>query len=114
MLEIHGKRGRLLAVLIDEDFDKRGVLRMWSMDAYDPVSRCSFWSAHNDLKRRTVSVWDERKRPRRYAKRPMTVSDIALCEFAEPRFGDCNELWRRVETYLKNEGFGTLRDNFER
>jgi hypothetical protein len=114
MLEIHGKRGRLLAVLIDEDFDKRGVLKMWSMHAYDPVGQHDFWSAHNDLKERTIFVWDHRDSPGSCADRPMTASDIALCEFAEPRFGDFNELWRRVETYLQNEGFGTLHDNFER
>jgi hypothetical protein len=110
-LEIHGKRGRLLYGLFDEGFDKRGVLKMWSVDVFDPVTRDTYWHAHNDLKGRTVTVWDHRDSPTGYAKRPMTDSDLALCEFADPPFGDFNSLWQRIEIYLRNEGFGTLRDD---
>ena len=113
MLEVHGKRGRLLYVLFNEDFDKRGVLKMWSFDAHDPARQYDSWSAHNDLKNRSMTVWDHRDSPTGYAERPMTDSDVSLCEFAEPSFGDFDDLWRRVETYLQNEGFGSLRDNFD-
>lgn len=112
-LKIYGERGRLLHVIIDEDFDRRSMLQMWSLDAYEPVHQCRFWSAHNDFKRRTVTVWDHRDSSTGHAEKCMTDSDVSLCEFADPSFADFNELWHRVETYLQNEGFGTLRDNFE-
>jgi hypothetical protein len=112
-LEVYGARGRLLHVNISEDLDRLGVLRMGSLDAYEPVRQNGFWSSHNNFEQRTVMVWDHRESPTGHAKRPMTESDLSLCEFADPSFGDFNGLWHRVETYLQNEGFGTLRDNFE-
>jgi hypothetical protein len=112
-LEIYGERGRLLHVSIDEDSDRRGVLQIWSLDAYEPVHQRGFWSAHNDFKRRTVTVRDHRDSPTGHAERRMTDSDVSLCEFADPSFGEFNDLWHRVQTYLQNEGFGTLRDDFK-
>jgi hypothetical protein len=44
----------------------------------------------------------------RYNQRPMTESELALCKFADPGFGNFDELWRRVEVYLQSTGFGTL------
>ena len=41
----------------------------------------------------------------------MTDSDLALCTFADPDFGNFDELWRRVEEYLQRTGFGTLDQN---
>jgi hypothetical protein len=113
-LALHGTRGRLLYAELHEDFDNRGVLQMWSVNACDPVSQHTFWHTHNDFKKRTITVWDRRNSPRGYVKRPMTDSDLSLCEFAEPRFGDFNDLWQRIEKYLQNEGFGTLHDNYDR
>jgi hypothetical protein len=86
---------------------------MSSVYVYEPVSQYNIWLAHNDTEARTKTIHDHRNSPRGYEKRPMSDSDFALCVFPEPRFGDFNELWHRVETYLQNEGFGTLRDNFE-
>ena len=112
-LEAYAARGRLLHVTFSERFEKPGMLKMSSLDAYEPVRQDGFWSAHNGFDQREVMVWDHRDSPTGYAQRLMTDADLALCVFPEPRFGDFNELWHRVETYLQNEGFGTLRDNFE-
>ena len=112
-MKVYGVRGRLLQVDINEDFDRLGTLRMGSLDAYEPVRQNRFWSAHNGFDRREMMVWDHRDSPTSCATRPLTDADLSLCEFADPGFGEFNELWQRVETYLQNEGFGTLRDNFE-
>ncbi|MGE5156846.1 MAG: hypothetical protein ACM3OF_01745 [Gemmatimonas sp.] len=112
-LEVHGARGRLLYTEFGEDFDNRGMLKMWNIDVHEPVPYRTIWDAHNYTKERIKNIVDHRSDPSGYMNRPMTDSDVALCKFAEPRFGDFNDLWRRVETYLQNEGFGTLRDNFE-
>jgi hypothetical protein len=41
----------------------------------------------------------------------MTDADLSLCAFAEPDFGDLDELWQRAYEYLQREGFGVLRDD---
>ena len=112
-LQVYGERGLLLHVDFDERFENRGVLEMWSVHVCEPVSQHNIWLAHNHTKARKKAIHDHRNSALGYAERPMTDSDVALCVFPEPRFGDFNELWHRVETYLQNEGFGTLRDNFE-
>lgn len=112
-MKIYGTRGRGLQVSFSEGFEKDGVLRLSSISIHRPVTQCEVWYAHNDFNCRTKSIYDHRIDPRGYAERPMTDSDVSLCEFAEPSFGDFDDLWRRVETYLQNEGFGSLRDNFE-
>jgi hypothetical protein len=108
-LEAYGARGRVLHVRFSEPVAEPGPLKMWSVDVYEPVSQHNIWLAYNHPKERTKAIHGRRG----YEERPMTDSDVALCVFPEPRFGDFNELWHRVETYLQNEGFGTLRDNFE-
>jgi hypothetical protein len=40
----------------------------------------------------------------------MTDAELELCEFADPAFGDFNELWRRVDTFLQMKGVDPLRD----
>jgi hypothetical protein len=112
-LEAYGARGRVLRVNFSEPVAEPGPLKMWSVDVYEPVSQKNIWLAHNDTKARTKTIHDRRNSPLGYVERPMTDSDVALCVFPGPRFGDFNELWHRVETYLQNEGFGTLRDNFD-
>ncbi len=114
-LEVHGARGRLLQTTFSERFAKPGVVEMGSVDVFEPVCQHGFWYAFNSIHERTKSITDHKKPndPNYFSKRPMTEADLSLCEFAEPCFGEFNDLWRRVETYLQNEGFGTLRDNFE-
>ena len=41
----------------------------------------------------------------------MTDADLSLCAFAEPDFGDLDELWQRAYEYLQREGFGILGDD---
>jgi hypothetical protein len=112
-LDAYGTRSRVLHANFSEPVAEPGPLKMWSVDVYEPVSQYNIWLAHNDTEARTKTIHDHRNSPRGYEERPMSDSDVALCVFPEPRFGDFNELWHRVETYLQNEGFGTLRDNFE-
>jgi hypothetical protein len=112
-LEVHGARSRLLHADFSERVGKPGVIGMWSVDIYEPVAEYNKWHAWNEIKGRMKKISDGRDNSRGYEERPMSDSDVALCKFTEPRFGDFNDLWHRVETYLRNEGFGTLRDNFE-
>jgi hypothetical protein len=112
-LEIYRAEDRLLHTYFTEHLAKPGVLEMFSVDVHDPAAGRNVWLAHNHPGRREISIHDHRERLTGYKDRPMTDSDVALCEFADPRFGDFNDLWRRVETYLQNEGFGSLRENFE-
>jgi hypothetical protein len=112
-LEVHSERGRLLQGHFDEDLHRPGSMRMWSVDVFEPRTQHHVWSARNDVKGRTKIIHDDRNDRRGYEKRPMTDSDLMLCKFEEPRFGDFDALWQRLQTYLQNEGFGTLRENFE-
>ena len=112
-VEVHGARSRVLYAALTERVDNPGVMEMSSVDVYEPVTQDNVWSAWNGIKGRTKKIYDHRDSPRGYEERPMADFDVALCKFAEPRFGDFNDLWHRVETYLQNEGFGTLRENFE-
>jgi hypothetical protein len=99
-----------LDVKFDEEFKKPGVIKMWSAGVYDSIAQYECWYAFNDFNQRTKRIYDHRDNPNGYEQRPMTASDLSLCEFVEPRFGDFDDLRRRVETYLQNEGFGTLRN----
>jgi hypothetical protein len=112
-LEVHGPRERLLQGHFDEDLHQVGLMRMWSVDVYEPRTQHNVWSALNEVERRTKIIRDHRIDPLGYEERLMTDSDIELCQFQEPRFGDFDALWQRLQTYLHNEGFGTLRENFE-
>ncbi len=112
-VEVHGARSRLLHAYFSECVDEPGVMRMLGVDIYEPVDGCNKWNAWNEIKGRTKIIYDHRDNPRGYEERPMSASDVALCSFADRSFGDFNDLWHRVKTYLQNEGFGTLRENFE-
>jgi hypothetical protein len=112
-LELYGERGRVLQANFRERIDEPGVLRMFSIDVYEPVSQRDIWLAHNHINKRIKGIHDNRENPLGYEERPMTDSDVALCEFAEPRFDEFDALWQRLQTYLQNEGFGTVRENFK-
>jgi hypothetical protein len=112
-LEVHTGRDRLLQARFSEPVCRHGVLEMQSLEFREPVSGYNTWHAYNDIEGRMKTIHDHRNNPRGHEERSMTDSDVALCEFAEPRFGEFNDLWQRVEIYLRNEGFGTLRDNFQ-
>jgi hypothetical protein len=111
LLEIFGPRGRLLYVEFNDKLGQRGVMEMRSARVCDPIDQYDLWYAFNDYRERTKNIYDHRDSPYQRERRPMTDSDLSLCEFAEPRFVDADDLWRRVETYLQNEGFGTLRND---
>jgi hypothetical protein len=99
-LEVHGALGRLHTEFT-EGFDKPGVLKMWSVSVKK-------WSAYNKCDQREKTIYDHRSDPRGYEVRPMSDSDLLLCEFAEPAFGEFNDLWLRICSYLENEGFGSF------
>ena len=105
---MYGPRERLSHAAVDEDFDERDTLHMQSTHVYDEVRDREIWYTHNDVTERTIAISDKRGAQRAYNERPMTDSELALCKFADPGFGNFDELWRRVEEYLQSTGFGTL------
>jgi hypothetical protein len=109
-VERHGSEGRLLRVSIDEEIGRPRVLRMWSMSVYQMLGHHNIWQAHNDVGARTITIHDHRQVSHGYTEEPMTDVEFELCEFAEPKFEDFSELWRRVETFLQMKGIDPLRD----
>jgi hypothetical protein len=107
-VEVHGPRKRLSHAAVYEDFPERDMLRMQSTHVYDEVRDREMWYTHNNVRERTIAIYDKRGAQRAYNERPMTDSELALCKFADPGFGNFDELWRRVEEYLQSTGFGTL------
>jgi hypothetical protein len=106
-VEVHGPRVRLSHAAVYED-DERDLLHMQSTHVYDEVRDREIWYTHNNVTERTIAIYDTRGAQRAYNTRPMTDSELALCKFADPGFGNFDELWRRVEEYLQRTGFGTL------
>jgi hypothetical protein len=107
-VEVHGQRERLSHAAVYEDFDERDTLQMQSTEVYDEVRDYDIWYTHNNVTERTIAIHDSRGAQCAYNQRPMTESELALCKFADPGFGNFDELWRRVEVYLQSTGFGTL------
>jgi hypothetical protein len=106
-LEAYGSLGRS-HTRFDEDFERRGVVRMRSANVYDRTSGQNVWHAFNDFEGGAKSIHDSRGGQAAYARRSLTPSDILLCERDAPAFGEFKDLWQRVERYLANEGFGSF------
>jgi hypothetical protein len=114
-LNVYGSMGRLYSHFA-EDFERSGVIEMRGAQIYvhsapprsisEPVR--SLWAVHNHFAAGTKAVYDYRVGPPYDTSRPMTDSDLALCEFADPPFGKFDDFWQRVSTYLENEGFGSF------
>jgi hypothetical protein len=100
-LDIYGPTGRISAS-IDEDLDKREVVRLYSA-AICAADRKK-WSAFNNFRESEVSIRDSRGGEELYSTRPMTDSDVSLCRFQQPSFGDFWTLLSRVHTFLMREG----------
>jgi hypothetical protein len=115
-LNVYGSMGHLYSRFA-EDFERSGVIEMRGAQIYvhsapprsisEPVR--SLWAVHNHFADRTKAVYDYRVGPPYDTSRPMTDSDLALCEFADPPFGKFDDFWQRVSTYLENEGFGSFK-----
>lgn len=115
-LAVYGSVGFLQSYFA-ENLERRGVMRIGSaeVDARETTPTQfitqrakGLWAAHNDFSRRTKAIYDYRAGPDYYTSRPMTDSDLSLFEFPEPPFGEFGEFWRRISTYLQNEGFGSF------
>jgi hypothetical protein len=111
LLEIYGARGRLLQAGFSEPISRYDFLEMGSLTIFRPVDQGTIWYASNDIDERIKSIYDYRAPPYEREKRQMTDADLSLCAFAEPDFGDLDELWQRAYEYLQREGFGVLRDD---
>jgi len=61
-LEAYGARGRVLHVNFDERFENRGVLKMGSINVFEPISQNGFWYAFNSVHERTKSIAPTRPR----------------------------------------------------
>ena len=115
LLRVFGSMGRLKSHFA-ENREGCGVIKMRNANIYAYTgARTHFsapplkevWEAHNDFADGTKAIYDYRA-GLCDTSRPMTDSDLALCEFAEPPFGEFGDFWRRVSTYLENEGFGSF------
>jgi hypothetical protein len=84
---------------------------MRSLTTLRSVDQATIWYAYNEIDERIKSIYDDRAPPYERDKRQMTDADLSLCAFAEPDFGDLDELWQRAHEYLQREGFGVLRDD---
>jgi hypothetical protein len=111
LLEVYGARGRLLQAGFSEPISRYDFLEMGSLTIFRPVDQGTIWYASNDIDERIKSIYDYRAPPYEREKRQMTEADLSLCAFAEPDFGDLDELWQRAYEYLQREGFGVLRDD---
>jgi len=105
-LEVYGSLGRC-QTLFREDYDRRGIIELSSVDVYDRISGRSLWYGSNGFKEKRKFIHDYRKGRHDYEARSMGASD-ALLEFDEPLFGEFEDLWRRATRYLENEGFGAF------
>jgi hypothetical protein len=115
-LAVHGSTGFLNSYFA-ESLERRGVMRIRSaeVDAHETTPTQfitqrakGLWRARNDFSRRTKDIYDYRAGPNYYTSRPMTDSDLSLFEFPEPPFGEFGGFWRRISSYLENEGFGSF------
>jgi hypothetical protein len=106
-LNVQGSSGRSQTIF-SERSNRRGIVTMHTAAVYDHITDWSVWHASNNFEEREKLIHDDRGGQAGYARRAMTASDILLCEFDEPNFGDFDDLWRRVEKYLENEGFGAF------
>jgi len=91
-----------------EDWDERGLIEMDSIQVSGWKLGDWKWRAFNEFKRSRKGIRRYRGRESHYEDVPMSASDIALCRFVEPRFGEFSDLLQRACRYLLNEGFGTL------
>ena len=93
-----------MIVDFQEDLDNRGVLQMRSVD----IKGSESWYSYLSFREGEKSIHDHRMAERSYECRPMTDDDRSLYAFRPPGFGEFDDLWRRISTYLSNEGFGVL------
>jgi hypothetical protein len=104
-LNVHGPSGRS-QIFFEEHYYNRGVVELWSVMISDHVGHNKQWQAHNDFRSRDKAIHDSRAGRRGFELRPLTPSDMSLYLLGEPPFGEFEDLWRRAEQYLENEGFG--------
>jgi hypothetical protein len=96
----------VLLVDFKEDWDERGAMKMFMVRIIDAKSGNWKWNAFNDVKRRQKGIRRYNGRKDHYEDRPMSESDVALCRFDEPPFGEFNDLLQRACRFLQNEGYG--------
>jgi hypothetical protein len=104
-LEMYGSLGRLQATF-DEPIEHPGIVQMRSLSVFDRATGDEIWYAYNSFNKREKSISDDRDADKGNVCRALSDSDVALCEFEAPPFGEFTDMWRRIEQYLKNEGFG--------
>jgi hypothetical protein len=104
-LQIYGTFGRSLT-FFDEDFHNRGVFGLRQAMVSDHVGHNRVWEASNDFRSEDKGIHDYRAGDERFESRPLTTADRSLNMLGEPPFGEFEDLLRRAEQYLENEGFG--------
>jgi hypothetical protein len=98
-LDIYCSIGRINA-RVSEDLDERDILSLFGLDLYQPDDTDYKWSAlvGRDL---TVRTRDSRSGKTLIRERPITPSELAICCFPLPAFGDIMILLERVFAFLK-------------
>jgi hypothetical protein len=104
ILWIYDSQGQRMIADFQEDHDDPGILKMRSIDIKGGRS----WHSYLNFKQGEKSIHDYRLGEKSYACRPMTDEDRSLYAFRLPDFGELDDLWQRVSTYLSNEGFGVF------
>jgi hypothetical protein len=108
LLEVYGSLERLQTIF-NEDSETPDVVEMRSVSVFNRASGDELWYAYNNFRERERSIYDHRDLHEGRVCRSLPDSDLSLCRFEAPPFGEFLDLWRRVETYLENEGFGKFK-----
>ena len=104
ILWIYDSQGQRVVVDFQEGLDNRGILEMKSI----AINGSEHWYSHLSFEKGEKSIHDYRTEECSYECRPMTDDDRSLYAFRPPGFGDIGDFWRRISTYLSNEGFGMI------
>ena len=93
-----------MIVDFQEDLDNRGLLQMRSIDIKGERS----WYSYLNFEQGEKTIHEYKSGEKSYACRPVTDEDRSFYAFRPPGFGELDDLWQRVLTYLGNEGFGVF------
>ena len=107
LLEVYGSMG-CLQVRFAEDYDRHDIVQLEMTLAVDRATDGAHWHTRDNLDTRERFINDYRSGHREYVCKTLSDSDVALCEFNAPPFGEFDDFWRRVESYLQDAGLGTF------
>jgi hypothetical protein len=104
-LDLYGSMGRMTAHF-SEDVDEQGMLKLINVFLVPSTTAIRTWHAFNDFPQMEKSIRESKGGPTRHTRRPMSDLDMSLLCFSTCDFGEFDHLFRRLSSYLRNEGFG--------